>query len=131
MNYDRINDICARLEAKGFASTNVVFGIGSFNYQYQTRDTFGFAMKATNVVIEGTEKAIFKDPKTDSGLKRSLRGRITVVNDEGVLRAYDDADADVRDEVAETGSDLLRTVWKNGEFVKELTFDEVRANAGH
>lgn len=39
---DRADEICKRLEAKGFASTNVVLGIGSFTYQYNTRDTFGF-----------------------------------------------------------------------------------------
>ena len=50
---DRADEICARLEAKGFASTNVVLGIGSFTYQYNTRDTFGFAMKATYVEVEG------------------------------------------------------------------------------
>ena len=46
---ERAEEICRRLESKGFASTNVVFGIGSFTYQYNTRDTFGFAMKATYV----------------------------------------------------------------------------------
>ena len=39
---ERADEICRRLEAKGFASTNVVLGIGSFTYQYNTRDTFGF-----------------------------------------------------------------------------------------
>lgn len=39
---ERANEICRRLEEKGFASTNVVLGIGSFTYQYNTRDTFGF-----------------------------------------------------------------------------------------
>ena len=38
---DRCEEICARLAAKGFASTNVVFGIGSYTYQFNTRDTFG------------------------------------------------------------------------------------------
>lgn len=38
---DRAEEICKRLEAKGFASTNVVLGVGSFTYQYNTRDTFG------------------------------------------------------------------------------------------
>lgn len=46
---ERANEICRRLEAKGFASTNVVLGIGSFTYQYNTRDTFGFAMKTAYV----------------------------------------------------------------------------------
>lgn len=44
---ERAKAICERLKAKGFASTNIVFGIGSYTYQYNTRDTFGFAMKAT------------------------------------------------------------------------------------
>jgi nicotinamide phosphoribosyltransferase len=128
MNFDRINDINQRLADKGFASTNWVAGIGSFNYQYQTRDTFGFAMKATNVVIEGEEKAIFKDPKTDSGLKKSLKGRISVLRDPGSGELY------ARDEVHRhgyfAGDSLLKTVWKDGKFVKEYSFDEVRANAG-
>lgn len=128
MNYDRINEINERLAAKGFASTNWVAGIGSFNYQYQTRDTFGFAMKATNVVIDGEEKAIFKDPKTDNGLKRSLKGRISVFRHGNTLVPYDDDKA--RDNELIYNSDQLETVWKDGKFVKEYSFDEIRANAG-
>lgn len=144
MNFARINDICSRLETKGFSSENVVFGLGSYGYQYQTRDTFGFAMKATNVVINGEERAIFKDPKTDNGLKKSLKGRIAVVkkarvslgaNENGVaqvigrLAALDDSHAELRDEAITKGEDLLHTVWKDGKFVREIGFDEVRANA--
>lgn len=128
MNYERINDICERLAAKGFASTNVVFGIGSYSYQFQTRDTFGFAMKATNVTIEGEEKAIFKDPKTDSGLKKSLKGRVGVFWKDnakgGELIALDEiTDPETLD------ASLLETVWKDGKFVKEWTFDQVRERA--
>lgn len=129
MNYDRINDICERLEAKGFASTNVVFGLGSFGYQYQTRDTFGFAMKATNVVINGEEVAIFKDPKTDNGLKKSLKGRIAVTDhDGGDLYAVDNLSYNEYHSHADRS--LLQPVWKNGKFIKRYSFDEVRANAG-
>lgn len=131
MNFDRIKDICERLAAKGFATTNLVFGLGSFGYQYQTRDTFGFAMKATNVVIDGEEKAIFKSPKTDSGLKKSLKGRIAVVRDSnGDLVALDDEQPEQRLMAEHSYSDLLTTVWKDGKFVREVSFDEVRANAG-
>ena len=128
MNFDRIEDINARLAAKGFASTNWVAGLGSYGYQYQTRDTFGFAMKATNVTIDDVEKAIFKDPKTDNGLKKSLKGRIAVLRDEdGKLFAEDE----LRDwEVELVDSGLLTTVWKDGNFVKYLGFDEVRRNTG-
>lgn len=59
----RADEICRQLEAKGFASTNVVFGIGSYTYQYNTRDTFGYAMKATYAIVNGEERLIFKDPK--------------------------------------------------------------------
>src|SRR5690606_31519114 len=71
---DTADEICRRLAEKGFASTNVVFGMGSFFYQggwrgekpgWITRDTFGFAMKATNVTIDGEDQPIFKDPVTD------------------------------------------------------------------
>ena len=129
MNYDRIDDICVRLAAKGFASTNVVFGLGSFGYQYQTRDTFGFAMKATNVVIDGVETAIFKDPKTDDGLKRSLKGRIAVLRDSAdELFAIDEQSHYELKMLG--GENLLETVWEDGKFVREVSFDEVRANAG-
>jgi nicotinamide phosphoribosyltransferase len=128
MNYDRIKDICERLESKGFASTNVVFGLGSFGYQFQTRDTFGFAMKATNVTIDGTEKAIWKDPKTDNGLKKSLKGRITVHDNPETGQLFA-ADEDITVEDLDLNPDLLETVWKDGKFVKYLGFDEVRKNA--
>ena len=78
---ERANEICARLEAKGFASTNIVLGIGSFTYQYNTRDTFGFAMKATYVVVDGEGQEIFKDPITDDGVKKSAKGLIRVNDD--------------------------------------------------
>jgi nicotinamide phosphoribosyltransferase len=58
---------------------NVVLGIGSFTYEYCTRDTHGFAMKATAVRRSNGEIVpIFKDPVTDSGLKKSLKGIPTV-----------------------------------------------------
>lgn len=75
----RCQEICERLAAKGFASTNIVFGIGSYTYQYNTRDTFGFALKSTFTVIKGEERKIFKDPKTDSGnFKKSQTGLVLV-----------------------------------------------------
>ncbi len=79
---DRADRILAGLKAKGFASTNVVLGIGSYTYTYTTRDTYGFAMKATAGVVNGQERQIFKDPKTDGGMKKSARGFISVLRDQ-------------------------------------------------
>jgi nicotinamide phosphoribosyltransferase len=78
ISLERASAISCRLAAKGFASTNVIYGIGSFTYQYNTRDTFGFALKSTACVINGVEKHIFKDPITDDGTKKSQKGRVVV-----------------------------------------------------
>jgi nicotinamide phosphoribosyltransferase len=77
----RAEQIFVRLEAKGFASNNVVLGIGSYTYQCNTRDTWGFAMKATGATINGVECALFKDPKTDDGTKKSFKGYCKTVFD--------------------------------------------------
>jgi len=58
---DRAEEICQRLAEKGFASTNIVLGVGSFTYQYNTRDTFGFAMKATYVEVEEKPTNVGRD----------------------------------------------------------------------
>lgn len=44
---ERATQICERLKAKGFASTNIVLEIRSYTYQYNTRDTFGLNEKAS------------------------------------------------------------------------------------
>ena len=74
----RGRDILARLERKGFASGNVVLGIGSYTYQYLTRDSFGWALKATYAEVNGEPQELVKDPVTDSGVKRSAKGLLRV-----------------------------------------------------
>jgi nicotinamide phosphoribosyltransferase len=119
---DRANEICERLEAKGFASTNVVLGIGSFTYQYNTRDTFGFAMKATYVEVNGEGREIFKDPITDDGTKKSATGLLFVGrgDNSGELRLFDK----VTWETESKGQ--LKTIYKDGEFFNTTTLKEIR-----
>lgn len=74
MTLESVKDIMDTMISKGYSPLNIVFGIGSFTYQYNTRDNYSFAMKATSVVINGVEKDIVKDPKTDPN-KKSLTGR--------------------------------------------------------
>lgn len=118
---DRADEICKRLEAKGFASTNVVLGIGSFTYQYNTRDTFGFAMKATYVEVDGEGREIFKDPITDDGTKKSATGLLSVVYDEN--NEYKLID---RVDWATTNDGCLQTIYINGHFRNVTTLDEIR-----
>ena len=79
---DRQIQIYERLAAKGFATTNIVLGIGSYTYQMNTRDTLGFAAKGAWFEVEenGTKVGydIYKDPITDDGTKKSLKGLIRV-----------------------------------------------------
>lgn len=75
---ERAREISWRLKNMGFASTNIVYGIGSYTYQYVTRDTFGMAIKATAGYVDGKELHVFKDPKTDTGMKKSARGYLSV-----------------------------------------------------
>lgn len=127
---DRAEEICRRLESKGFASTNIVFGVGSFTYQYNTRDTFGFAMKATYVEVDGEGRQIFKDPITDDGTKKSATGLLKVVktmapDSYGKLHnsGYALVDKVTWDEEEESE---LKTIYLNGDFTKKVTLSEIR-----
>jgi nicotinamide phosphoribosyltransferase len=118
---DRAEEICKRLFDKGFASTNVVLGIGSFTYQFNTRDTFGFAMKATSVVVNGKRREIFKDPITDDGIKKSAKGLLKVEfrNNEYIL-------VDEVSENEEKEGELM-VIYKNGQFFNQTSLEEIRA----
>ena len=117
-------EICKRLEAKGFASTNVVLGIGSFTYQYNTRDTFGFAMKATYCEVNGEAREIFKNPITDDGMKKSATGLLAVFKDDndGAYQLHDHCDWRTESDGA------LQTIYKNGTLSNETTLTEIREN---
>lgn len=110
------------LKAKGFASYNVVLGIGSYTYEYVTRDTFGFAMKATYGEVNGAGRDIFKDPKTDDGTKKSAKGLMQVYRDAvtGKLELKDQCTWE------EEAQGELKTVFRDGKLVVDVTLQEIR-----
>lgn len=110
------------LKRKGFASYNVVLGIGSFTYEYVTRDTFGFAMKATYGEVNGIGRDIFKDPKTDDGTKKSAKGLMQVYRNEttGKLQLKDQCTW------AEEAQGELKTVFKDGRLTVDWKLAEIR-----
>ena len=132
---DRQIQIYQRLEAKGFASTNIVLGVGSFTYQMNTRDTFGFAAKGawfevletktTDYGNPGTEVPvrvkvgydIYKDPVTDDGTKKSLKGLICVTEDHEVLTQCT---------WEQEGQGILQTIYEEGRFDNETSLGEIR-----
>lgn len=129
---ERAEQICQRLKAKGFASTNIVLGIGSYTYQFNTRDTFGFAMKATygevktwpdpitnELRVEARE--IWKDPITDDGTKKSKKGLLAVYERfGGELWCKDQCNS------YEESQGLLQTVFKDSKLIKTVTLQEIR-----
>lgn len=66
---------------------NLAFGIGAYTYQYVTRDTRGFAIKATDAIFEDGELPLYKAPKT-AAWKSSPKGCVAVrreINGEPIM----------------------------------------------
>ena len=117
---ERCEAICAGLAAKGFVPVNV-FGIGSYTYQFNTRDTFGFAMKATAGVVDGELREIFKDPATDDGTKRSARGLLAVVRNEA-----DELELIERASWDDVRNCAFEPVFVDGELVRDESLADIR-----
>lgn len=116
----RAEEIFKRLKDRGFASDNIVFGIGSYTYQFITRDTLGWAMKTTYGEVNGKPVNVAKNPKTDSGTKKSAKGllRVEYENDKFVL--YDQQTWE------QEGQGMLRVCYENGKFYNVEDFKSIR-----
>lgn len=117
---ERQKQIYLRLEGAGMAACNLVLGIGSFTYQFKSRDSLGFAMKATAVRVNGELRPIFKQPKTDDGTKNSLKGLIYVEKVGNQYIAHDE----VTEEQEQQG--CLEPIFKDGKLLKDYTLAEIR-----
>jgi nicotinamide phosphoribosyltransferase len=122
INLERQLEIYKRLEAKGFASTNIVLGVGSFTYQMNTRDTFGFAAKGAWFEVEENNTKvgydIYKDPVTDDGTKKSLKGLICVTENHEVLTQCT---------WEQESEGILQVIYEDGEFHNQTTLTEIRS----
>jgi nicotinamide phosphoribosyltransferase len=133
---NKVTEIYETLAQLGFAATNVVFGVGAFcfhalfspdnKFTVLTRDTWGMAMKATYGVFGGKDIPIFKDPKTDNGLKKSQKGCCAVIVDpykeDGSFLCIDGYSEPVSDD-----DTLLITVFEDGCTANEQIFLDIRA----
>lgn len=153
---ERQVQIYERLEAKGFAATNIVLGVGSFTYQYNTRDTLGFACKGAwfevdetkgwrylanndkvgSTIVPVVKKSynIYKDPVTDDGTKKSLKGLLQVTNKcECSETAAIECGSKCKDIYVitectpeEESRGLLQVIYNNGKFYNQTTLEEIR-----
>lgn len=117
-----IPKILDAMVARGLSASNVAFGMGGGLLQAPTRDSFGFAMKASAVEVDGRWIDINKEPVTAGGSKTSKRGRVAVIQRDGRLIA-------ARLDALDPAVDLLRPVFADGEIVTLHRFEDVRARA--
>lgn len=121
---DRQEIILSRMVTElGLSPYNCVLGIGSYAYTMATRDSYGFAMKATAVRRSGKVIPIFKDPVTDHGDKKSARG-IPIVH-----RHPQDGSffMNETDEPRELDFSAYEKVFSNGKLLKEYSFEEIQS----
>ncbi len=111
------------LTTRGYAASNIVFGMGGGLLQKINRDTQRFAFKSSYQERLGVGYDIWKEPIDIS--KTSKKGKLMLIltEDGGYKTVKQDTD------VSTEGLDLLETVFKNGELVRDMTFNEVRNNA--
>lgn len=118
---ERAKDIFERLEERGFASSNVVYGVGSYTTQFVTRDSLGMAVKATGAVIDGQQIMVVKEPKTDLG-KKSAKGFLKVVRRDGELVLVDNLEL----EEVQHEDNELRRVFIDSKLVVDETLTQLR-----
>ncbi len=119
---DRAERICAGLADKRFASINVVYGVGSFTYQYVTRDTDQYAVKATFARVKDRDINIFKKPKTGDGMKNSATGLVAVFKDDkGEFYLKDKATWD------EVENCELKEVFRDSNLLIDQALSDIRA----
>lgn len=148
----RAEKIYQILIENGFACSNVALGVGSFSMQCfetddgkllpYTRDTFHIAVKATYCEDkDGKQIPIYKSPKnyikqgdkfvevtespTKEISKKSHKGMCCVYkDDDGKIVCQDGYTAETIK--AAPHDNMLQTVFKDGQMVKEYTLKEIR-----
>jgi nicotinamide phosphoribosyltransferase len=117
-----IHDILREVMRVGYSADNVAFGMGGGLLQKVNRDTYGFAMKCSAIMIDGAWHDVFKDPITDPG-KKSKRGRVRLVQTGTGLKTVDSS-VGWQDDMTE----IMQVVY-DGRHVKQTSFAEIRSRA--
>jgi nicotinamide phosphoribosyltransferase len=123
-----IRSILGGFTAMGWSADNIAFGMGGALLQIVDRDTQKFAMKCSSAEVNGKWIDVQKDPITDSG-KKSKAGRVQLWKNGGEWVSSVDEPTGWYDKATFGWYPMLEEVYRDGRLVKEITFDEVRANA--
>jgi nicotinamide phosphoribosyltransferase len=143
VNEHTIRCILGSFQVYGWSADNIAFGMGGALLQQLDRDTQKFAMKCSSIGVRVEDRKttsagvvvvdeiqwrdVQKDPITDSG-KKSKAGRVTLWTSGGEYQSGVTAPTSWTDKGV-GWTNALEEVYRDGKLVKEITFDEVRANA--
>lgn len=115
--------VCKWCDMNKVSLSNICFGIGAFTYQYVTRDTRGYAIKATDCVHKDFgEMPIYKQPKTDPW-KKSVKGCVAVVKINGEYKCIDKL---TLDEACNYPGNIMVPKMKNGKMMNQEMFTEIK-----
>ncbi len=128
VNEHTIRTILGGFAAYGWSADNIAFGMGGALLQQVDRDTQKFAMKCSSITVNGEAREVVKDPVTDPG-KKSKAGRIQLWKSGGEWVTSVAQPTGWTDKGIGPFVPMLEEVYRDGKLVKEITFDEVRANA--
>ena len=123
------------LTNNGFACNNCLLGVGSFSFQClreddkiqpYTRDTFGLKISSTYCEVNGKEYQIYKQPK-ECDFKKSHKGLCYVHILENKIVCDDNHSSEsLKNSIKLFGKNMLETIFKDGELVKEQSLTEIR-----
>ena len=130
INYTSIGKMLKSGQTAGFASSNLVFGMGGALVAKHDRDTHRMAFKCCAARVDGEYREVRKNPKTDSG-KSSKGGRLDLIpawNEKGIGNGEKTFETVKLDPTAiQHGRSAMDTVFEDGKLLKEYTLEEIRA----
>jgi len=121
IQYDGIRNILHALKNNGYAASNIVFGMGGGLHTSCTRDTQRNAFKCSAQCYDNQWHDVYKKPLDPT--KASKSGRLSLIQDANGRFMT------VPEIIKDKNQDLLTPVFKNGEILKEYSWDEICSNA--
>ncbi len=122
------------------SADNIAFGSGGGLLQQINRDTMGWAIKCNKIIVDGMDRSVCKDPKTDKG-KASKAGNLKLIIDNGQYVTVHDGNHVQYPQVHSWEEqqkcnielpgycDQLRTVFDTGKLLIDDNWDDIRARA--
>lgn len=121
-----VEGILNRLKMNNISADNIAFGSGGGLLQKWDRDTNKFAIKCSEITIDGTSRDVYKQPATQLS-KTSKKGRLALVNTTEGLQTVNEQFAAQHN--VDLKDDILETVFQNGTVMKYHDWEEIKERA--